>query len=94
MKAKKQPEATGLPVSFLDALGLALAAILLLMFTNLSALQSAMPPKDTKFLYTKACFTNASSSVLWGMKWMYKGVSLIESEQVRLTTFFNRTLVL
>lgn len=87
---KKQIVLSGLPVSFLDALGLALAAMLLLMFTNLSALQSKTPPPERYYLLAKICFSEVDiSTTLWNVRWLYGTETILathlKSEQKMIT---------
>ena len=77
---KKKPLPSGLPISFLDALGLALAAMLLLMFTNLSALQSKKPPPERYHLIAKICFYEVDiARTLWKFRWKYRSQSILNT---------------
>lgn len=77
---KKKLSLAGLPVSFLDALGLALAAMILLMFTNLSALQSKTPPPERYHLVVMTCFSEVDiSATFWTLKWLYQKKEILTS---------------
>ena len=93
---KKFSIPVGLPVSFLDALGLALAAMILLMFTNLSALQSKEPPPERYHLLAKVCFSEVDlGRILWNLRWKYRSSVIfstrLEADLSRTITFGKET---
>lgn len=95
LKSKKSATPTsGYPVAFLDALSLALAAMILLMFTNLSALQSKEPPPERFHLLAKVCFSEVDlGRTLWNVRWKYRSNTILttrtEANLEKVVTFWK-----